>query len=348
MKLIINSLLFFLLITLYSCSVDLNDPYSVMNKMRTEFQNQVDNMQYFRNASYREKAKVSNHYVAYSEGYGHLISLGYNFMIPVDNFSLLLDNIRKADSKKPWEEFLVNHDRHKHTEVTNDSIIYPECDALLSSYRWFEINGPLSDKNNEKYDYRLINTNKDLKKKVIYFSPNDTLQKYLYYGTITFDIGTNQIEHIKFDRFHLFSEPFREWITAVLTIDFININKKIYLSKLDAFYTKEELQHWVSVSAIDSTVTETKFTNNECVNLNMNDSNPLVFYNEVEWEKHLIRFDDDFDDIKKDLESDNISLSDQFSRNSGKNFYNKTTTGKTGKTDKINYELLESLKLKFK
>lgn len=343
MKLIINSLLFFLLITLYGCSVDLNDPDSVMNKIRTEFQNQVDNMQYFRNASYREKAKVSNQYVAYSEGYGHLISLGYNFMIPVDNFSLLLDNIRKADSKKLWKEFLSN--LYEQTEVSNQSDICPEYNALLSSYRWFEINGPLSINNKEKYDYKLINTNKDFNKKVIYFSPNDTLQKYLYYGAITFDIETDQIEHIIFDRCRLYSEPFRQWITAVLTIDFIKINKKIYLSKLDAFYTKEEFQHWVSVSAIDPSVTETKFTNNECVNLNMNDNNPLVFYNEAEWEKHLIRFDDDFDDIKKDLESDSISLSDQFSRNSGKNYYNRTTTGKT---DKINFELLESLKLRFK
>lgn len=343
MKQLINSLLFLSLITFNGCSTDLNDPDSVMNKVRTEFQNQVDDMQYYRNASYQEKAKLADHYVEYSTGYGHLISLGYNFKIPVDNFSLLLDNIRKADSKKSWKKYVANY--HKNSEVPNDSISYPEYNALLSSYRWFEINGPLSDKNKGKYDYKLINSNKDLNKKVIYFSPNDTLQKYLYYGTITFNLKTNQIGHIKFDRFHLFSEPFREWITAALIVDFINLNKKIYFSKLDAFYTKNDLQHWISISAADTSVTKTLLTEDESVSLNVNDSNPMVLYDEGEWENHSINFDKDFEDIKKDLELDNLSLTDQFIRNSGKNFFNMT---ELGKTNKVNYKSLESLRFKFK
>ncbi|MDP3442652.1 MAG: hypothetical protein Q8T08_07280 [Ignavibacteria bacterium] len=340
---IINSLFFLFLIALNSCSIDLNNPDSIMNKIRTEYQNQVDDLQYYRNACYREKAKVANHYVAYSEGYGHLISLGYNFKIPVDNFSLLLDNIRKADSKKSWKKYVANY--HKNSEVPNDSISYPEYNALLSSYRWFEINGPLSDKNKGKYDYKLINSNKDLNKKVIYFSPKDTLQKYLYHGAITFNMETYQIEHITFDGYRLYSEPFREWVTSVLTIDFININKKLYFSKLDAFYTKKDLEHWISICAIDTSVNKTVLTEDECVSLNVNDSNPMVLYDESEWENHSINFDKDFEDIKKDLELVNLSLTDQFIRNSGKNFFNMT---ELGKTNKVNYKSLESLRFKFK
>ena len=58
-----------------------------------------------------------------------------------------------------------------------------------------------------------------------------------------------------------------------------------------------------------------------------------------------MRDNEDFTEIKRDLEFDNISLTDQFRRNSGKNFYTMITSGKT---DNVDYELLKLVKAKLK
>ena len=83
MTLSIKGTVIFIFIALSSCMTDLNDPLFVMSKVRKAFLQQANEKQYYRNAYYTEKAKVDNHIVAYSEGYGHLISLGDNFMLNI-------------------------------------------------------------------------------------------------------------------------------------------------------------------------------------------------------------------------------------------------------------------------
>lgn len=332
-----------ILIILNSCHTDFNNPISVMRKIRKEFSHQTNKEQYYKRASYTEMAKVNNHFVAFSEGYGNLISLGNSFMIPVDNYCLLLNNIRKADSKTQWKNFLTNI--YSQTDISNQSDICPSFNALLSSYRWFEINGPLSDENKDRYLYKLIDSGEASTRKIINFSPCDSLHKYLYYGTIIFETKTNHLKSIQLDSCCFYSEPFQRWTTASMNIDYSYNKEKIYLSNLDAFYKIEKLQHWISVNAPDSIAYKISLKKNECTQLNMNDNNPLIHYNDRDWERDFTNSNKCFSDIKKDLELDNLPIDEQFKRNAGKNFYTRYTSKKINNVD---YNMLQKIKLKLK
>lgn len=343
MRLYINGIWILMVIILNSCLKDSSDAHKLISKVRKEFLKQVNEDQYYLKIHCLEKAKVDKHHVAFSEGYGHLISLGYDFMIPVDNYSLLFDNIRKATSKQPWIEYLSN--TYKQTNIFKQSDICPSYNALLNSYRWFEINGPLSFRNKDKYEYELVNPNSSLNNFSIYFSPSDTLRKFSYYGTIIFDSETNLLKKVELDSCLFYSEPLRERILASLSVDFIFRDKCIYLSELSANYSIDNLEHWIEIEVVDSVVNDIFLSMNECKQLSLNDSNPMVVYNKFDWEEHFKKINKNYIEIKNDLETNNISLDRQFLKNSGSSFYSMKTSGKK---DNIDYELINSIKGKIK
>lgn len=300
-----------------------------MDKVVWKYQETKAENAFITEGHYREKSTVNGEYQMYTEGLGYLVSLGHDFIIPRDNLSFLLKNVKKSNRKEDWLALMKY--LYKDTPVTNQTDFTPGYNSLFSCFRRFEIKGPLSK--NSELEYVFEKEKEIIKsEKIIYkidFKPLEIIsseQKY-YEGSLYVDTKTNQILKIVMHTAPFYSEPFRKWIkNGSLIIDYIYQNNQCYFTRLRSSYEISNVSHSIELNVVNGNIYNLILSEKDKDSFFNYDINPLVKYNKKEWDTYSFTKEKNINNIKKDLEK-NISLEEQYIDNSGKPFYMSTFPG---------------------
>ena len=318
----------------------------LINKVINKYQKKITKNAFITKGHYHERSKLKGEYLMFTEGLGYLVSLGYNYIIPRGNLSFLSTNFKKSDRKKEW--ISLRKHLYNNTPVTKQTDFQPGYKSLLSCFRRFEIKGPLSKKCELDYRFekqtKIINGEKTIYK--ISFSPEkiESAEQRYYEGIFYVDSKTLEIRKIVLQVAPVYSHPFHQWINkAKLKIDYKSYNNKYYISKLESYYKKENIEHWVVFKTLKDKIYNLKLSKKYKKHSEIYNVNPLVKYEEKEWDNcNLTKFKD-INKIRKDLEN-NISIEEQFIKNSGKPFYISKFSGhkKFDKKMEIIYKYMEN------
>ena len=297
-----------------------------LDKAIKKYQKRIMKDPYIVKAHYREKSKNDKTYLMYTEGIGYLVSFGYHVSVPVDNFSFFSKNIRKRNRKNEWLKLLEN--LYQTSPVTQQTSFSPAYNSLFSCFRWFEIKGPLLNRN--KYTFYEVENNPKIKDSVIAigFKPSTehSEEKKVYYGTLYLHRETLDIVYVELDKTPFYSNPFRKWIPAKLDIRYSKQNNNFYMSQLSVTYTHDGIKHSIDFNLLSDQYKEVSFSENEYRYACSYDSNPMVYYDPLIWEKNQIPKTQDYNKIKKDLGAV-IPLNQQYKENSDKPFYQSVFPG---------------------
>ena len=306
-----------------------NDIEKIISRVVKQYNQNIRKTPYITKTYFREKAKCQGKYCMLTEGYGYLHSAGYDCMVPVDNFAFLCENIRKSDRKSSWLALLKY--RYKQVpEVKHQTDIAPGYNSLLSAFRWFEKNGPLSKKKHDRYLYKLDTTIHQNGNKVLLGVRFNSVEDYTYSGILYIENKSYNIDHVVLDICDFFSKPFWNWVDANATIRYKYYEGQCFFSSMKVYYKKEDIKHWIEINIYSPPMITIEVTDKEYSILFNNDPNPFVIYNESNWTKYNIPLDCDMANIRKDMETEKL-LEEQFKSNSGKPYL--ITTLKFGEDD---------------
>ena len=294
-----------------------------IDKAIHKYQKKIAKNAFITSAHYIERSKIDGEYQMFTEGLGYLVSLGYNYIIPRDNFSYLLTNMKKSDRKKEWIA-LMKH-LYNNTPVTKQTDFQPGYNSLFSCFRRFEIKGPLSKKCELEYKFdkqkKIIKGERTIYK--INFSPKkiESDEQRYYEGIFYVDSKTYQIRRIELQIAPFYSEAFKKWINkAKLNIDYKINNNQYFISMLKSYYKKENVEYWVKFKTLDDKIHSLNLSKKDKNAFHVNDINPMVKYIKEEWNTYNLTKVKDINDIKMDLGNNN-SLEKQYVKNAGKPFY---------------------------
>ena len=113
---------------------------------------------YLSSANYLEKAKCGGVYCMFTEAEGFLFSDGYDTMIETGNFVFVPKVLYKSDRKQSWLDYM-HYTQTQKSGASYQSDKQMNAGAIFSAFRFFEINGPLSEY--RRYEYEKINSAND-------------------------------------------------------------------------------------------------------------------------------------------------------------------------------------------
>ncbi len=317
----------FITLPSYSCvAYDLNDaimestdesesPRELRRAMRDiskSYQQTIMKNPYVSPAEYVEKAKCANVYCMFTEGEGILYSDGYETLIEVGNFTFISEKLYKSDRTEEWYEYMT-YTMAIFPELSSRSDIQLNSGALFSAFRFFEINGPLTEYRD--FTYERVESEDDNSLSAISF---DSSQRA---GVIYYNRETNLPMKIEFERIPYYSITHQRWVRATGFVKFEVFENRLYVNELFFNYQRGEMDFYASLrvdSPIDNNLDQMDKYLHSRIRANIN--NPFI-----EEITHLEPFESNFEivnmaDLRRDLELEK-SLEEQFQDNSGKPFF---------------------------
>ena len=294
-----------------------------IKKVIKTYHKQINKKPYIAKAYYKEKSKIDGNYQMYTDGMGYLVSLGYDYMIPTDNFSYLCFNMRKSNRKKEWINLMQN--LYKTTSVQSQTDFVPGYNSIFNCFRFFEIYGPFNRKNIKEYSFTLKETIKKQNRIIYkisfeYKNPNLEFVDLNYKGFFYADSETSHIYRIVFNEAPFYSEPYRKRLKSEFEVNFKFFNNKSFFSKLKSYYKVNNVEHWVEFKVLEKQFHTVEISKSDYRVFPDIDSCPWVRYNEQDWSTYGFPEEKDMEKIKNDLGSE-IPLKKQYQKNADKLFY---------------------------
>ncbi|MBS4013006.1 MAG: hypothetical protein KGZ97_04490 [Bacteroidetes bacterium] len=242
------------------------------------------NKQYAISGYYYECAQISNQCVSFAEALGVLVSHGKNCIIPAASLTFLPDNIRKGVREYQWLEYLKNTFKKTGGELVEQSDFPPEYNSLFKAFRWFEINGPISEDMKSFYSFSILNEENDMLS--LEFSPKEANPNFNYEGIIYLNTAKTQIDSINIVRAKYYSNQHVELIDGWLNIHYSHTNNISWPSKISGGYILKDLKQNAYFSTLNNTPDIREFDKNEFLLMKDYSDNPLLIFCEKDWAKY--------------------------------------------------------------
>ncbi|MCH8558962.1 MAG: DUF1573 domain-containing protein [Balneolia bacterium] len=284
----------------------------VMRDISREYQQTIMKTPYVSPAVYVEKAKCANSYCMFTEGEGILYSDGYDTLIEVGNFTFISEMLYKSDRTDEWYEYMP-YTMAIFPELSSRSDIQLNSGALFSAFRFFEINGPLTEYRD--FSYERVEAEDDHSLAAISF---DSSQRA---GVIYYNSETNLPMKIELERIPFYSITHQRWVRATGYVNFELFENKLFVTELFFNYKREDMDFYAALnvdSPIDHNLEQMDKYLHSRIRANIN--NPFI-----EEITDLELFESNFEivnmaDLRRDLEMEK-SLEEQFQDNSGAPFF---------------------------
>lgn len=294
-----------------------------MHRAVERYQDTVLKNPYTSQAAYMEKATCSGRYCMYTEAMGYLYSFGYDYEIKTGNFVFLPDNMKKSDRQPSWLE-TMDYWYTDAPHIKHQSDFWPGTGSLFTSFRWFELNGPLGKPGS--FTYEIIDTLKaqspDISLIQMEFKPAGGRQDS---GTIYIDCENFSIYRIKLDQTRFYSQNFRQWVSAKGDITYYNHSEgnDTSIESLHFTYMKNSLEYWVEFQSSPLKNFYNKVAENKSRALSLTTANPFVYYQPDVWPTSSPFSRLNMDSVRRDLEGER-TLEEQFEANAGQAFFTIT------------------------
>ncbi|MBS4014810.1 MAG: hypothetical protein KGZ97_13845 [Bacteroidetes bacterium] len=267
-------------------------------------------------AYYSEIAKINSKYVSFTEAAGVLVSFGHDCIIPANSLFFAATNMRKSDRKETWLKYISeNYVDYDNTGIGAASDYQPEVNALLNSFRWFEMDGPLSRKNAKRFHSQINILSKS--KIEVQFKPksNDNSIKYNYEGSIYINSETNEIDSINLLKCKRYSYQHNKFVLGWMRIVFEWNDDKCWPKTIISGYNIDEIELVTTFKTLSTKPTY--------INLEKDDFNlflefqisPVVMFESSYWEQNDFVSKNTLQQIEKDIGSKR-TLNQQFKENS--------------------------------
>lgn len=192
-----------------------------------------------------------------------------------------------------------------------------EINALLNSFRWFEIDGPLNRKNTKRYNSqikKIDNSTIEVK-----FKPNltDSLIKYNYEGSVFVNSESNQIDSVHIYMGKRYSYQHDSFVIGWMKIILEWNENKCWPQEIISGYVMNEIELVTTLKTLSKKPTY--------INLDKNDFNvfievqvsPLIRFEGKYWENNEFLSKSTMVQIQKDLNGKK-TLQQQFIENCNK------------------------------
>lgn len=264
-------------------------------------------------AHYREKAKVDNRYIMFIESIGYSIFSGDKAnAVPLSNYKFFCENTKCHVVNPQWVKY-----KEYRTSFNSENVSL-SGGSNLNIFRYMEISGLLSNKHVNRYSCKMDST---------YFIGDNLVYSIHFSGDIAkgrMDVfaDTKQIHEIAFSTGKYWSNAFHKRVDAEVNVQFNYFNDTPFISSIDASYKHKELEYTNTLTILVQKFNDFRLNESEYWSLNLYDSNPYIEYLPEAWELYNIKVDQDYEKIKSDLNSDTVTIDQQFVNFSGRWFSN--------------------------
>ncbi len=286
----------------------------LMRNVSENYQNNIISDPFAARGLFMEKARCEGKWCMFAEGEAILKSYGYDAPIEVHNFGFIPIRYYKSDRTDGWTNRMGSY------EAT-----FPDYDffsdtggahvSLLSGFRFFEINGPLSQPRRSAFSLsETIKQPADSDLLSVDFE-TDSRRGPQYKGSMVICGADQRIHHIVMERIPFHSPIFFRWLPARAEIIFSHINNETYVSQITFWQNFEGVELTVIAKIEEPVRNPADFTEEEYFVFQNHTLNPWIpkIY---ELETFDSQFLNDLSYLRADLEQD-ITLEQQFIANSG-------------------------------
>lgn len=292
-------------------------------------------------AVYVEKAKCANQYCMFTEGEGILYSDGYQSLVTTGNFTFIAETLYKSDRTDEWYEYMT-YTMAIFPELSSRSDIQFNSGALFSAFRFFEINGPLTEYRD--FMYERVEPEDDNSLAAISFNSSQRS------GVIYYSIETNLPMKIEFERIPYYSITHQRWVTGTGYVNFEVFENKLFIKELFFNYQRGEMDFYAALR-VDSPIGQNLEQMDDLSHSRIMPNRNNPFIEEI---KNLELFESNFEivnmaDLRRDLEMEK-SLEEQFQDNSGRPFFYRIYpdgTKRLGHAGEITYETTREFRNRF-
>jgi hypothetical protein len=229
-------------------------------------------------AYYFGKYYVGDELQAYTDAFGTFISLGHNYIIPLNSLVFIPENIRKPNRHENWKNVVDKHvASFSVSSLESKTDLPPSVNNLLNAYRRLEIHGPLNHNITREFIFSL-NDNHNNKKALIITPKKDNL----FSGIIYFN-NELTIDSLFFDKCRWFCEVQQNMVFGWLKVNYASFEKNTYPVIISGGYKTDEIELTTKL-----VVTAQNAYNINIDSNNFNDvvgfsGNPILIYNAEEW-----------------------------------------------------------------
>ncbi|MDN5203647.1 carboxypeptidase-like regulatory domain-containing protein [Fulvivirgaceae bacterium BMA10] len=253
---------------------------------------------------YHEWAKHNNRYIMFTESIGYSIYMGDALDVsPLAKHKFFYENVRKSDRKETWL---------KYANPYNDLPLGGS--NTLNAYRRFELNGPLSIKNNHKFRYHLDSSYVWQNQWVhcIKFSKGEEK------GEIQIVENDFSIKRVHLTTRHLWSIHLKKQVKGKLAIEFNYFDNQPFVSSVEIQYNIAGIAYSNKLTVLSQKFDSFQLTQSDWGAINGNDQEPFINYEPILWEKYLVPEIKGYTNIHHDLSHEERNLDEQFLFNSKK------------------------------
>lgn len=191
-----NIYFFALLLLLFSCSKSAE--MQIMSKIVEKYNSERTQTPFVSKVYFSEYSKQGDNYISFNDGIYYFISYGEDVRVPVGNFALISENVRKVTSKDEYlsytnditARYIESSDDYVNLENISELSDIPMGHGIYNIVRRFELSGPLSKNGYKKYEYKIDSSDNKLPLKFESSGAKSSLKGLMYYNTSTFSIDS--------------------------------------------------------------------------------------------------------------------------------------------------------------
>lgn len=290
---------------------DLNQ---LMRSVSNNYQNDILSEQYVSEGEFVEKARCGGKWCLFTEGEVYLRSYGYDAVVKVANFILIPRVIYKSDRTDKWKASMDGYES-TFPDYKYFSDTPPGTSALLTGFRFFEMNGPLTHPRRYRFSVSAEEQQPDDSGLLSIDFVTDFSRGSTYKGRMLIRTEDERVQRIILDRVPFHSVNFHRWHNnAQSEITFGYWNERAYLSEIMTRLDHREVDYMVAARFGKPELYGWETTDREFFQIQNHSTNPwlpeIVFLNRFE-----SRFIADLSAIRADLEHGK-TLEQQFVDNS--------------------------------
>ena len=274
---------------------------------------------------YREQAIFDNRFIMFNESIGYSVYMGETHFLDGNwddsqyllNYRFFYDNTRLSTHNPDWKKL---YGRNPSADVPLHG------SALLQSFRWFEVHGPLDTQDKQsslfpQYRY-LLDTTFHINQQIVLrirFSPTVFNRRNRVTGYIDVYEEDYRIQKIEWSGPGIRTRLLQQNVDGVMVFELQYYNEQPFLSVARQEYEIYGYSHLTEINILLQKFDEFEVTRDEYFSLGAYDWFPYITYSIEKWASYSIPDPPQIHKIRCDLKSiDGKELEDQFINNSDK------------------------------
>ncbi len=298
----------------------------LMRSVSDNYQNDILSEQYVSEGEFVEKARCGGKWCLFTEGEVYLRSYGYDATVEVGNFILIPTVIYKSDRTDKWKATMDGYES-TFPDFKYLSDTQPGKHALLTGFRFFEMNGPLNHPRRYRFSVSTEEQQPDEPGLLSIDFVSNSSRGTTYKGRMLISTEVERVQRIILDQVPFHSMNFFRWHNnAQSKITFGYCNGRAYLSEISTRLDHREVEYLVAARFGKPIMHDWETTAREYFRIQNHTANPWV-PELVSLDRFESRFVSDLSAIRADLEHEK-NLEQQFVDNSNQPWrYNRKHNG---------------------